>query len=66
VNLHRLLPSQVVADVLAMNAPLQSKEGFVRQVLGWREFVHHVHVATADRKTERGAVRRPRRQYTLR
>ena len=23
-----------------------SKEGFVRQVLGWREFIHHVHEAT--------------------
>ena len=46
LNLHRLLPSQVVADAAAMDLPIASKEGFVRQVLGWREFVRHVHEAT--------------------
>jgi deoxyribodipyrimidine photolyase-related protein len=46
LNLHRLLPEEVVNDVLALDLPLPSKEGFVRQVLGWREFVRHVHVAT--------------------
>jgi deoxyribodipyrimidine photolyase-related protein len=29
-----------------LDVPLPSKEGFLRQVLGWREFVHHVHGAT--------------------
>jgi deoxyribodipyrimidine photolyase-related protein len=46
LNLHRLLPARVVAEVAAMDIPLASKEGFIRQVLGWREFVHHVHEAT--------------------
>ena len=46
LNLHRLLPSEVVADVEAMEIPLNSKEGFIRQVLGWREFVRHIHRAT--------------------
>jgi deoxyribodipyrimidine photolyase-related protein len=46
LNLHRLLPAQVVADALALPIPLASQEGFVRQVLGWREFVRHVHVET--------------------
>jgi deoxyribodipyrimidine photolyase-related protein len=46
LNLHRLLPARVVADVAAAELPLASQEGFVRQVLGWREFVHHVHEAT--------------------
>jgi len=43
LNLHRLLPARVVADALAAPLPLASQEGFVRQVLGWREFVRHVH-----------------------
>jgi deoxyribodipyrimidine photolyase-related protein len=46
LNLHRLLPARVVADVVKLDIPLASKEGFVRQVLGWREFVRHVHEAT--------------------
>jgi deoxyribodipyrimidine photolyase-related protein len=46
LNLHRLLPRRVVDDVLAADLPLPSREGFVRQILGWREFVHHVHEAT--------------------
>ena len=46
MNLHRLLPQKVVADSLALEVPLASKEGFIRQVLGWREFVYQVHRAT--------------------
>ncbi len=46
LNLHRILPSRLVADVAAMSLPLPSQEGFIRQVLGWREFVRHVHQAT--------------------
>ena len=43
LNLHRLLPREVLRDALGAEVPLQSKEGFVRQILGWREFVRHVH-----------------------
>ena len=46
LNLHRLLPSRVLQDVLALDIPLNSKEGFVRQLAGWREFVRHIHRAT--------------------
>ncbi|MCK5942424.1 MAG: cryptochrome/photolyase family protein [Planctomycetes bacterium] len=47
LNLHRLLPQRVVDDVLGAELPRNSQEGFVRQVLGWREFVRHVHEATS-------------------
>jgi len=46
LNLHRLLPRRVLEDVLAADLPLPSKEGFVRQLIGWREFVYHVHEHT--------------------
>lgn len=46
LNIHRLLPSRVISDVMNMDLPLPSKEGFVRQVLGWREFMRHVHFST--------------------
>jgi len=46
VNLHRLLPRTLVTDVVDLDAPLASREGFIRQVLGWREFMRHVHRET--------------------
>ena len=46
LNIHRLSPKEILGDVVEMGLPLASKEGFVRQVLGWREFVRHVHEAT--------------------
>ena len=46
MNNGRLLPRRVLDDVLALDLPIASKEGFVRQVLGWREFMRHVHIAT--------------------
>lgn len=46
LNLHRLLPSHLVRETADLDAPLQSREGFIRQILGWREFMRHVHNAT--------------------
>ncbi len=50
VNLARLLPQQLVHDVeqAAQQGliPLASAEGFIRQLLGWREFMHHLHEQT--------------------
>lgn len=46
LHLQRLLARDVVEDVATMDAPIASREGFVRQILGWREFVRHVHRAT--------------------
>lgn len=46
LNLHRLLPARVVGEAALLPLPLASKEGFIRQVLGWREYVRHVHLAS--------------------
>lgn len=46
LNLSRLLAKDLVADVAKADLPLASQEGFIRQILGWREYVHHVHVET--------------------
>ena len=51
LNNGRLLPRRVLDDVLALDIDLASKEGFVRQVLGWREFMRHVHVETDGFRT---------------
>jgi deoxyribodipyrimidine photolyase-related protein len=46
LNIGRILARDLVRDALALDLPIQSTEGFVRQVIGWREFVRHVHAAT--------------------
>jgi deoxyribodipyrimidine photolyase-related protein len=46
MNIGRVLPHTLVARAAAADVPLASREGFIRQILGWREFVRHVHRAT--------------------
>jgi deoxyribodipyrimidine photolyase-related protein len=50
VNLGRLLPMDLIRDVeeraVGGAAPMASCEGFIRQLLGWREFMRHVHEQT--------------------
>ena len=45
INLHRLSPKQVIDAVLSTQAPLNSIEGFFRQMI-WREYVRHIHEVT--------------------
>jgi deoxyribodipyrimidine photolyase-related protein len=61
LNLHRLNPHAVVREAAQLDAPIASREGFVRQVLGWREFVRHVHRATDGFRegTDANPVQRP-------
>lgn len=58
MNLHRVTPSEVLDAVLEGEAPLASREGWVRQILGWREFVKHVHVETDGFRLVRGERQR--------
>jgi deoxyribodipyrimidine photolyase-related protein len=50
INLGLLTPREVCERALAQwdsnpgAVPLQSIEGFIRQILGWREFMHHAYV----------------------
>jgi deoxyribodipyrimidine photolyase-related protein len=45
VNLGLLTPHQVVEGVLSQDdIPLNSREGFIRQIIGWREFLRAVYI----------------------
>ena len=50
MNLGLLTPKEVLDRALAMEdkVPLNSLEGFIRQILGWREFIRAVHLKFGD------------------
>lgn len=43
LNIGLLDPQDVIDRVMARDSPLNSKEGFIRQVIGWREFMHGIY-----------------------
>ncbi|WP_214888992.1 cryptochrome/photolyase family protein [Exiguobacterium sp. s142] len=45
INVGLLTPHEVIEAACATDAPLASVEGFVRQILGWREYMRAVYVA---------------------
>ena len=45
INIHRIMPKKLMESVLSKSAPMNSIEGFVRQLI-WREYVKHVHDIT--------------------
>lgn len=59
LNIGLLQPQQVIAKALdaaeKYNTPLNSVEGFIRQIMGWREFIHIVY--------EREGVKQRTRNY---
>lgn len=53
MNVGLLHPKEVIDEALAAEVPLASKEGFVRQIIGWREFVFGMyHFKSPDWKQE--------------
>lgn len=64
INLGRLLPMRMVHEVAAAAEggaiPLASAEGFIRQIIGWREFMRHVHRRTDGYRSLQGRARRER------
>ncbi|WP_263381868.1 cryptochrome/photolyase family protein [Granulicella arctica] len=60
LNLGRILAMDLIRDVeKASNEgriPLGSAEGFIRQLLGWREFMRHLHEQTDGYRLLRGHI----------
>ena len=63
LNLGLLTPDEVIEAVLehADDMPLQSVEGFVRQIIGWREFVRGIYRQFSEQQEELNFWRHERR-----
>jgi deoxyribodipyrimidine photolyase-related protein len=48
LNIGLITTAQVVAEVEASDAPIESREGFLRQVIGWREYMRGAFRAQPD------------------
>ena len=44
LNVGLISPAELVERALNAEAPLNSKEGFIRQIVGWREFVRLIYI----------------------
>ena len=66
LNLGRLLAMDLIRDVAALAAedkvPMASAEGFIRQLLGWREFMRHLHEQTDGYRLLAGTVPQEQRE----
>lgn len=53
INTGLLEPQTVVHEALKQDAPLNAKEGFIRQIIGWREFMRRTYdtIGTQQRTT---------------
>lgn len=51
LNSGLLTPAEVVERVVeARDIPLNSREGFIRQVIGWREFIRQIYLLEGERE----------------
>lgn len=53
LNNGMILPQEVIEKVASSDAPLNSKEGLIRQVLGWREFMRGIYLNFESEMEER-------------
>lgn len=52
INMGLLTPHEVALKVSKADAPLNAREGFVRQIIGWREFVRGIYHNFSERLYE--------------
>lgn len=48
LNIGLITDLQVIDAVLHKNVPIQSKEGFIRQITGWRNIMHLIYIEKYD------------------
>ena len=44
LNIGLLNPNEIISKALEKDVPIESKEGFIRQIIGWREFMRAIYL----------------------
>ena len=58
INMGLLLPNEVIDEIeSAWRIPQNSREGFIRQILGWREYMRMVYVARGKKMRKKNYFR---------
>ncbi len=52
LNIGFITPEEIIEKALEAEAPLNSKEGFIRQVIGWREFIRGIYQEYSEIQSE--------------
>ena len=54
LNIGLMTPKEIIEDVLHFseqkNVPINSLEGFIRQIIGWREFIRGIYIADGTKQ----------------
>lgn len=50
LNIGLITPCDVIREVMKYDIPLQSLEGFIRQIIGWREYIRMHYLINGDNK----------------
>lgn len=66
INAGLLTPQEVIEKALEHqdDAPLNSVEGFVRQIIGWREFIYQIHLDYQESHAHKSNPRQADRRLT--
>ena len=57
INIGFLTPDEVVKKALVADVGINSKEGFIRQIIGWREFIRGVYQEYSDIQEKENGLR---------
>lgn len=50
LNIGLITPQQVIEEIINAEVPLNSKEGFIRQIIGWREFMRAIYIREGNKQ----------------
>lgn len=61
LNIGLLSPKEIIDEALKQNVPIESKEGFIRQIIGWREFIRALYILEGAQMKQSNSLNQTRK-----